>query len=270
MQKSGVLVKKNCEIHYEIIGNGSPLLCISGFGCSNYNFEFIKEQLATDFQLVLVDNRGMGNSPSVVHDYLIDDLALDAIELMAHLGHQRYSVMGISMGGFIAQKIALMASANVSKLILACTTSGGEDFPKLNKLDEETIRRSFSLDARTYNLLVSQATVHPSIQEDEPELFNRILDLRIANMPKVDQVLLQQRAVDKFLMEDLDLSKIKCPTLIISGEEDRFVDPRSSEVFTKKIPNTTLKFIEKSDHHFFLEKPVETATAVSQYLGLQQ
>jgi len=269
MQKYDVLVKKNFKIHYQVIGEGSPLLCISGFGCSSYNFEFLKEQLAKDFQLVLVDNRGMGKSTPVIHNYAIDDLAQDAIDIMDGLGHSRFSVMGISMGGFIAQKIALLAKNKVAALVLACTTSGGDGFPKLNKLDESTIRRSFELSAYDYNKLVSQATVHPTIQRDQPEIFEKILKLRIDNMPKLDQVLLQQRAVDKFLSEDLELGEIDCPTLVITGDEDRFVNPESAIAFISKIPNATLKYIEKSDHHFFLEKPSETASAVSQYLGTQ-
>ncbi|EQC51922.1 alpha/beta fold hydrolase [Bacteriovorax sp. DB6_IX] len=269
MQKSEVLVKKNCEIHYQIQGEGTPLLCISGFGCSNYNFDFIRELLAADFQLVLVDNRGMGKSSPVVHDYQIDDLAQDAVEIMDSLGHQKFAVMGISMGGFIAQKIALNFPERVSSLVLACTTSGGEDFPKLNKLDEQTIRRSFSLGAKVYNELVSKATVHPKTQREKPELLERIIDLRASHMPKLDQVLLQQRAVDKFLNETMELEKISCPTLVISGDEDRFVNPKSSLIFAEKIPNAKVQFIEESDHHFFLEKPRETADAVSQYLGSQ-
>ena len=261
--------RSDIEIHYEILGQGSPLLCISGFGCSSYNFEFIKDELSKDHTLILVDNRGMGKSPSVIHDYLIDDLALDGIELMSFLGFSKYSVMGISMGGFVAQKVALYDKSKVLALVLACTTSGGRDFPALNKLDEESIRRSFSLDTRTYNLLVSQATVHPNIIKNRPDIFQDILDLRIKNMPKLDQVLLQQRAVDKFLEENVDLEEITCPTLVITGDEDRFVSPESANVLGKKIPNSTVKFIKESDHHFFLEKPIETAKEVSQYLGLQ-
>mgnify|MGYP000010202742 CR=1 FL=1 len=269
MIKSGLFIKDDMRIHYEIQGVGPSILCFSGFGCSNYNFDFLRDELSKNFQLILIDNRGMGKSSLVSKDYLIDDLAVDGIELMAKLGIEAFSVMGISMGGFIAQKVALKAADRIQSLVLACTTSGGEDFPALNKLNEESIKRSFELDPKTYNLLVLNSTVHPSVEIEKPKLFEEILNLRMKNMPKLSQVLLQQSAVDKFLQSKIDLSKITCPVLILSGADDRFVIPKNAYVLEDKIPNATLKFIDESDHHFFLEKPLETANVVSEYLGLQ-
>lgn len=267
MIKSGLFKREDINIHYEIQGSGPTVLCFSGFGCSSYNFEFLRNELSKKYQLVMIDNRGMGKSSKAKSPYLIDDLAMDGIELMAELGIEAYSVMGISMGGFIAQKVALLAQTKVLSLVLACTTSSGEDFPPLASLNEESIRRSFDLDPRTYNLLVLKATVHPKVEAEKPKLFEEILNLRIKNMPELSQVLMQQEAVDKFLHSNIDLSKIECPVLVISGAEDRFVVPENSIVLDQKIKDSTLKLIDESDHHFFLEKPLETANAVSDYLG---
>jgi len=267
MTKSGLFIREDIKIHYEIQGVGPSILCFSGFGCSSYNFEFLRDELSKNFQLIMIDNRGMGKSSPASKDYLIDDLGLDGIKLMEELGIENFSVMGISMGGFIAQKVALMAGEKVTSLVLACTTSAGSDFPPLASLNEESIRRSFELDPRTYNLLVLKATVHPSVETSRPKLFEEILNLRMKNMPELSQVLLQQIAVDQFLHSEVDLSKIECPVLIISGAEDRFVVPENSHVLERKIKGSTLKLIDESDHHFFLEKPLETAAVVSDYLG---
>lgn len=267
MKESLYFDNNGTKVHYEKEGHGAPILCISGFGCSNYNFEYLRSELSKNFCLIMLDNRGMGKSDPAVIDYKLKDLADDAHSLMLELGFNKYNVIGISMGGFIAQELALKSPESILSLVLACTTSSGPDFQVLNKLDEDSIRKSFALDKEVYNLLVVRATVHPEIENNEPDLFKKILDLRIKNTPKVEQVLFQKNAVDEFFNSEINLSKITCPTLILSGKEDRFVLPSNSIILSEKIPNTKLKFIENSDHHFFLERPVIASKIITEYLG---
>ena len=255
------------DIYYDTVGSGKEvLLCLSGFGCSNYNYEFLKNLLGKDFKLILIDNRGMGKSDLAKDHYLIDDLAQDAILLMQKLKIESYHVMGISMGGFIAQKMALLAPQNIKSLILGCTTSGGDSFPNVNKLDEKSIRKSFSLGAEVYNRAVVEATVHPSTKSNHNSRYEDIYHLRVKHMPVLDQVLLQQYAVDKFLDEKLSLESINCPTLILTGDEDRFISLDHSIKLNKSIQNSKLNIIENSDHHFFLEQPEVTASLVTKFM----
>ncbi len=246
------------DIHFDRLGKGFPLLCLSGFGCSHYNYEFIKGELAQNFELIMVDNRGMGKSESVDSEYSILDLAKDAHQVMSSLGHEKFGVMGISMGGFIAQELVLNFPASIQFLVLACTTSSGNEFPNLPKLDEESIRKSYLVEPEVRSKLVMGATVHPTLKINNPAHFEKIHRIRVENTPKMDQLLYQQLAVDQFLERKINLNEIKCPTLIISGREDRFVNPINAEILNKKIPHSEIKFIKDADHHFFMEKPKET------------
>jgi pimeloyl-ACP methyl ester carboxylesterase len=254
------------DIHFDKVGQGFPLLCLSGFGCSNYNFELLKEFLGEKYELILVDNRGMGKSSPMTSEYEISDLAKDAQTIMKSLGHTKYGVMGISMGGFIAQEVTSHFPDQVQFLILACTTSNGNEFPRLIKLNEESIRKSYQVDAELRSQLVLNATVHASLKEKNPERFEKIHQLRVSNTPDMDQLLLQQKAVDKFLDEEIDLTSFKCPTLIITGENDRLVTPKNVEIFRSKIKHAEEVYIQEADHHFFLEKPLETAKEVMKFM----
>jgi len=254
------------NVHFDRIGEGQPLLCLSGFGCSNYNYEFIKEKLASKYELVLIDNRGMGKSSWVKSEYTISDLADDAHAVMKSLGHEKYGVMGISMGGFIAQELISQYSENVQFLILACTTSNNSEFPTLAKLTEDAIRKSYTVNPVLRSEVVLNATVHPTLKINNLDHFNEILKLRVEHTPDMEQLLFQKRAVDVFLDKVNDLTLINCPSLIITGKEDLFVDPVSSELLNKKIPKSELVFIEESDHHFFMEKPIETASELMKFM----
>ncbi|MDD0852956.1 alpha/beta hydrolase [Halobacteriovorax sp. GB3] len=251
-------------LEFERIGKGDPVLCLSGFGCSNWNFDLLKNLLAENVELVLLNNRGMGNSEQIPKGHRIDDMANESVALMKELGFEKFHVFGISMGGFIAQKIALNHSECVLSLTLACTLSGGEDFPSIQKLTEESVRkgREFADDVR--ERMICSMTIHPELLGSE--IFDHIVNLRVSNVQDVEEVVKQQKAVDIFLDEVLPLETIKSPTLIMTGREDRFVCPKASEVFHKKIKTSQLKYIEKADHHFFLERSAQSAKAFLSFI----
>ena len=116
--------------HFDLIGEGPPILCIPGFGNSNWVFNKLVKGQSRQFTFVLPDNRGMGRSPAAMQPYFMQDLAQDCINLMDDLGHEKFSVIGLSMGGFIAQLLTLMVPNRVNSLALLCSTSSGEDFKK--------------------------------------------------------------------------------------------------------------------------------------------
>jgi pimeloyl-ACP methyl ester carboxylesterase len=114
------------QIHYEEYGEGPPLIMILGLGQDTATWEFQVSDLSEHFRLILLDNRDSGRSSSCPKAYTTETMAGDILGLMDHLGMARAHILGTSMGGMIAQQVALMAPERVISLVLVSTTSWGE------------------------------------------------------------------------------------------------------------------------------------------------
>ena len=116
------------QIAYRRIGSGRPVLVLNGFAATNADWDpsFI-DGVASCNELILLDNRGIGGSADNGQPFDIGQLADDAAHVIGTLGFEQTSVMGWSMGGFIAQALALQHPHHVDKLILLSTDSGGPD-----------------------------------------------------------------------------------------------------------------------------------------------
>lgn len=246
-------------------GSRAPILCISGFGCNSYNYEWMWPLLAQRGKVVLLENRGMGLSSRVDQSYELADLAADGVEVMRQLGFTRFHVVGISMGGMIAQLTAVNFPENVLSLSLLCTSSGGDRFVALPPLTPDMLRKAAEIPEPLRTDLTLRGVVHPLLIEQNPSLFAKMADLRRNNAAALDQLLLQKAAVDRFLTGSLAVETIACPTLVLSGSADRFVAPENARRLAALIPGAVLKFISDSDHYFFLEKAEEVATAINAF-----
>lgn len=235
----------NIYLSAEVKGSGRPILCLSGFGCDHYNFELLE----LEGQMIMLDNRGLGASENDLDAYTISQLAQDAHAFMLKLGHSKYDVIGISMGGFIAQEVTFQFPNNVKSLSLLCTTSGGDSFLPIPKLGHEELVRFYELEPEVAARLAITSTVY------DKSLIEKIVKIRLEHPANIKEVLKQKYAVDDFLIDSKPLYLIKCPTMIMTGENDRFVPPKNSITLQEKIPNSKLEVIGESDHLFFLERP---------------
>lgn len=114
------------QIYYEEYGEGPPLIMILGLGQDTATWEFQISEFSKHFRLILLDNRDSGRSSHCSETYTTETMACDVLGLMDQLGIGRTHLLGTSMGGMIAQQVALMAPERVISLILASTTSWGE------------------------------------------------------------------------------------------------------------------------------------------------
>jgi len=113
------------RINYEIVGQGQALLLIMGFGMPGAAWAPMVP-FFSGFQCIYFDNWGTGLSDKPDGPYTIADMAEDASALLRGIGIERARVYGISMGGMIAQELALRHPEQVAKLVLGCTTPGGQ------------------------------------------------------------------------------------------------------------------------------------------------
>lgn len=248
------------EVSFYTSGNGLErrpyLLGLSGFGCTHYNFIDLVPELEKNFTVVLIDNRGTGKSGRTTSDYLMKDLAEDALAVMDHLNVKTFGLMGISMGGFISQELVKMAPERVSALCLMCTTSGPPTFTHPKKLTEQDLRQLNMWDPQVQAEFMTKATTHPTFQKNDPDRFQRIINLRLEHKVDLEEKIRQNRAAVAFLETPFDLSVIKCPTFAMAGLEDRFLSPTFPGLFRSAIPQTIVELIPETDHYFFLEKPI--------------
>ena len=200
--------------HYDCLGSGPPILCFPGFGCANWIFKALATRLSDHATWVLPDPRGMGCSPMTAEPYSISDLAGDGLALMDQLGYERFAVMGISMGGCVAQSLVIAAPERVEALLLLCTTSPGPAFEPLPAVDEEILRAWYAGDPAEVVRANTDATVHPTLKQRAPERYREIRAAKLRYRASLEQLLLQQRAVKTFFELRLPLKTIACPTLI--------------------------------------------------------
>src|SRR5437773_6718662 len=125
-ESSAAIQVDRAKIVYRRLGNGRPLLVLNGFAATSGDWDpLFVDGLASSNELILLDNRGMGSSTDGGKPFDIARLAHDAAHVIETLGFERISILGWSMGGFIAQTLALQHPNRVNKLILLSTDSGG-------------------------------------------------------------------------------------------------------------------------------------------------
>jgi len=117
---------RDIQIYYEEHGQGPPLIMILGLGQDIATWEFQIVELSRHARLIVFDNRDSGKSSRCPVNYTTESMAQDVLDLMDYLGIDRTHLLGTSMGGMIAQHVALLAPARLNSLILAGTTSWGE------------------------------------------------------------------------------------------------------------------------------------------------
>src|SRR6478752_62459 len=112
------------ELHYDVHGEGEPLLCVHGLSCDRRAWVMQIEPFSGGHQAVFFDNRDVGQSSLATEDYSTSDMAQDVIALADHLGLESFHLLGISLGGMVAQQVALAAPDRVRTLTLAITHGG--------------------------------------------------------------------------------------------------------------------------------------------------
>jgi 3-oxoadipate enol-lactonase len=168
------------NIKWESQGDGSPLLLIQGLGYGRWGWEPIVPGLAARHRVITFDNRGIGESDKPDGPYTAAQMAGDALQVLDEAGIDRAHVLGASLGGMIAQELAVRAPERVAKLILCCTTPGG---PATVPMPEVTMR----LFAEAPSLAPEVALrrfIENALGEDPPvELVDELFARRVANPP---------------------------------------------------------------------------------------
>jgi pimeloyl-ACP methyl ester carboxylesterase len=251
------------------VGSGPPLLILNGFAAtgSDWDPSFI-DRLASTNELVLIDNRGVGDSTDNGASFDISQLADDTARVIDMLGFQRANVLGWSMGGFIAQTLALLRPHRVEKLILLSTDPGGSDADLASaSVWSQLIDTSGTPheQARRLLSLLFPTEVAESIYRE----FGDVVSGARARLSP-DLVNRQATAMNVWHRNGVgnQLREIRVPVLIAAGTEDIVIPPSNALKLVNAIPGAWLAQFPGSGHAFMAQYPKPLADLINAFLAV--
>jgi pimeloyl-ACP methyl ester carboxylesterase len=256
------------ELDYERSGSGPPLLLIMGMSGTALTWgEPFLELLRRDFEVIVYDHRGVGASTPLTGAITIAQLAEDASALLSALELASVHVLGISMGGMIAQELALKHPEQVRTLTLGCTYCGGPDRTDgppwvLQQLTEGMMSGDPQRALQTaWKVNVSQA-----MAEDENAYaeFLAIAEQRAVAVPVIMAQLQACVAHDT----STRLPELTMPTLVIHGTEDLMLPVENGRQIASLIPDSKLEIFDGIGHLFFWEQPDRAAELVRSHAAV--
>ncbi len=253
-------------LHHDQIGRGPAVLVIPGFGCANWIFKPLAETLGDRFSFVLPDLPGMGASADPGLDYDFETLADLLDDLMQRNGFHRYHVIGISMGGFIAQKLMLRCPSSVQRCVLMATSAAHADIEPITLITEAQLRAMYDLEPAAMVHANTDATVHPDFARRAPAAYQSLRNHRLQHVASFVSLQRQRRAVARYFESPVPLHLITNPVLLLTGDADRLVPPRHATQLAKLLPNAEVRQVADSDHWFFWERHQQTAAAIATFL----
>lgn len=250
------------RIAWERRGAGAPIVLIHGLGYARWGWETVADRLAEAFELVLLDNRGIGQSDAPPGPYTVAEMAADVLGVLDEAGLERVHVAGTSLGGMIAQELALTAPARVDRLALVCTTPGG---PNAAPMPAPTV--ALITEAPTLEPLVAlRRFVENALAPDpDEETVERILAHRLQTAQPPAAWAAQAAAGASFDAWDR-LPALTAPTLVLHGTADVVVDPANSRLLAERITGARLEWFDGCGHLLFWEEPDRFVSIVGEFL----
>lgn len=251
------------RIAWEERGSGAPLLLIHGLGyAAGWGWGSILEPLACHFKVITFDNRGIGGSDSPPGPYTATVMADDALAVLQAAHVDGAHVLGTSLGGMVAQELALRHSWAVDNLVLACTTPGG---PNSHPMPKQTLRLiTQPLDLPPLERF--KAFVRNALSEPYDEaMVEEIAKIRIDEAQPLEAW--QAQAAAGVGHDAFDrLGEISAPTLVVTGTADEVVDPANSLLLAERIPEARLEVFEGAGHLFFWQEPDRFVALLEEFL----
>jgi pimeloyl-ACP methyl ester carboxylesterase len=253
------------RIAWERHGGGAPLLLIHGLGYARWGWEPVLPGLAERFDVLLFDNRGIGESDAPPGPYTVAALADDAVQVLDEAGVERAHVVGTSLGGMVAQELALSHPERVDRLVLACTTPGGAKARPMPQQTVALMAEAATLDPATALRRFVENALSPATVSARPELVERILAHRLETAQAPVAWAAQAAAGATFDAFDR-LHALAAPTLVQHGGDDVVVDPGNADLLVDRLPDARLERFPGCGHLFFWEQPERFVASVSSFL----
>jgi len=238
------------DIVYESVGTGDPLFMIMGLAADRRMWMLQLPVFSSEFRCITFDNRGVGESTTTQDPYSMEQMASDAIAVLDDAGIDRAHILSISMGGAIAQHIALKAPERVRSLVLASTWCSKNPYTQRMSEIGKMLTEHGGAEAVTKASMLWLFT--PKFILDRDAFVQQIeeMALQFATHPEVFD-----RQVDALLEHDVRdrLGMLDVPTLVMCGRRDILVPPELSEELAAAIPGAQLRLID-GGHAYNMEE----------------
>lgn len=254
----------DADIHYEVQGEGDPLLMIMGFLSDSSMWILQTPVFSTQYKVITFDNRGVGGSSSPPGPYTMEQMAADALAVLDDAGIESAHVLGISMGSAIAQHVALKAPERVRSLVLAATWSRPNTWLERLSATGEMLAHT-SPEAFIRSTLLWLFT--PKFVLQQPELMATVEQMMMSLHPPVEAFVNQVAAVRNHDTLDL-LRSVAVPTLVLGARRDVMVPPELGEETAAAIPGAEFSLLD-GGHAFSAENVQDFNAAILEFLGKQ-
>ena len=253
------------ELHYERRGEGEPMLLVQGMSGNSLHWgERFLCELERDFELIAYDHRGIGRSGRVSDPFSIADLAADAVALLDALDVRRAHVVGISMGGMIAQELVLGRPERVLTLTLGCTYCGGPDGRLTDEGVVQMLGEAMLSGDKTRAIRTGwEVNVSPGYAADHDH-YATFVEVAEALPAPLPVIMLQMQAIQAHDTSER-LGGIELPTLVIHGSEDQMLAADNGRLIARLVPGARLELFEGIGHLFFWEEPERSAALIREH-----
>jgi 3-oxoadipate enol-lactonase len=250
------------ELSYERAGSGPPLLLIMGMSgtFSHWPAAFL-DDLRRDFETIVYDHRGVGASSRLEGPITTAQLAGDAAGLLDALEVDSAHVLGISLGGMVAQELALTNPERIRSLTLGCTYCGGEGSALM---PEQTLRKlaegaSWGDRARAVRA-AWEVNVSPGFAANDEE-YARFLNIGLRRAVAIGVIMAQMRAIAEH-DTSARLPQLELPTLVVHSALDQMLPVQNGHLIARLIPDSRLEILDGIGHLFCWEAPERSAELV--------
>jgi 3-oxoadipate enol-lactonase len=248
-----------------VTGAGTPLVLIPGLGSSRHVYAPIVDRLAERHRVIVYDPRGIGGSDLAPPPYSMERLAADCVEVAHGVGSDRFHLFGASMGGMVAEHVAVLHPGSVDRLILAATGPGrygpAQPAPGVNEaLLGRGARTPEDAYRRACTVLYSER-----FQRLHPEFIEAEVRHRAAH-PVAPAAFSAQLRASRGADISARLNEIARPALVLHGTEDPLMPLENARALARSIPGAAHHFFEGCGHLFFHEEPHRTVSVMLSFL----
>ena len=254
------------NIYWEDHGAGEPLLLIMGLGATLEWWWRLVPILAPRYRTILFDNRGVGRSDVPPAPYSLPQMADDAVAVMDAAGLASTHVFGASMGGMIAQELALNHPSRVRSLILGCTACGGRQAVPAAKEAAAALRARETMTREQAMWTMAPYTFDAGTPREQ---IAEDIAIRLGATVTNDGYFAQLSAIRAWSGTHDRLAALTTPTLVIHGETDQLVPAENGRIVASAIPGAQLVMIPRASHIFFTDQLQAASQAILGFLEVR-
>jgi pimeloyl-ACP methyl ester carboxylesterase len=252
------------DVAYRVLGQGEPLVLITGFRATIDDWDpTLLAELAAHYLVIAFDNRGMGGTSAPPGEFSIEQLADDATGFLSALGLERARVLGYSMGGYIAQELALRHPERVARLVLLATACGGSEGIPANP---EAIQIIGSRDGdpaeRAAQIL---GVLLPAEWIAQNQAYLRSVTSRPRERSLGESIARQEQAMARWPGTCERLPQLHAPTLVLAGTLDQVLPPGNAVILAERIPGAWLAQFAGGGHGMQLQYPKQLAATIHNF-----